>query len=424
MNMDFPTGYRERLMAEQMAMMEALQFIAQLLTYSIVLLAVGAVIFNIIGVVRTFRSERRRPEHRQPRQPAARRHGSATALAIFWGSVCACLPCAGSATQDKGSNEKLLAAIRDADVQTARALLSSPSGGADANARDKDGLTALMYAAMYADADCVEFLLAKGADPNARSKSDVAALMLAVGQADKVSLLLSKGAEVNAKSKQGHTALSIAAGRARTVEVVRMLIDHGADMTVANVLGAAARSGDIAVVKLLLERGADPNNGDKIGAAPPMSAKMAGDLNKAGGRLISPILTLPEATEGTPLMYAAHAGNTWIVKLLLAKGADVNARNNVNGAALMLAAQMGDPATVKLLLEKGADARLRNGYGYTALMYAAASERNDPELIKTLIACGAEIDVKAKDGETALKLAGRKGRTEIVRLLEKAGAKE
>jgi uncharacterized protein len=219
----------------------------------------------------------------------------ATFLTPLLAILLACPLRAGA--DDKGLNEKLLAAIRDSDAGAARALLSLPSGEADANARDEDGMTALMYAAMYAGADCVELLLAKGADPNAKSNSDVTALMLAVGQADKVRLLLSKGAEVNA-------------------------------------------------------------------------------------------------------------------------------RNNVNGVALMLAAQMGNPATVKLLLEKGADAHLRNDYGYTALMYAASAERNDLELIRVLLAKRAEINVKAKDGETALKLAGRKGRTETVRLLEKAGAKE
>ncbi len=148
----------------------------------------------------------------------------------------------------------------DADAQTARALLSLQSGGADADTRDDDGLTALMYAAIYAGGDCVELLLAQGADPNAKSKSGATALMLAIGHADKVRLLLEKGAEVNTKSKQGHTALSIAAGSEGSAEVIKALLDHGADLSVANVLGAAARSGDIRVVKLLLERGADPNN--------------------------------------------------------------------------------------------------------------------------------------------------------------------
>ena len=119
-------------------------------------------------------------------------------LAIFLGSVLACVLCAGAALPDNGANEKLLNAIRDADLMAARALLS---GGADANAKDDDGLTALMYAAMYAGADCVELLLAQGADPNAKSKSDLTALMLAIGQTDKVRLLLAKGANVNAVSK-------------------------------------------------------------------------------------------------------------------------------------------------------------------------------------------------------------------------------
>jgi len=92
-----------------------------------------------------------------------------TLLAIFLGIVCACLPRAGAAMQDKESNEKLLTAVRGADAQTARTLLSE---GADANVRDEDGLTALMYAAAYAGVDCVELLLTQGADPNAKSKSD------------------------------------------------------------------------------------------------------------------------------------------------------------------------------------------------------------------------------------------------------------
>jgi len=348
-----------------------------------------------------------------------------TLLAIFLGSGAAFSLCADAAMQDKGSNEKLLAAIRDADAQTAMALLSLQSGGADANARDDDGLTALMYAAMYAGADCVKLLLEKGADPNAKSNSDVTALMLAIGQAEKVRLLLAKGAEVNARSRQGHTALSVAAGREGSVEVIKLLLDNGADLTVGNVLGAAARSGDIRVAQLLLERGADPNDRKNIGGPPPISAKRASERPKTGGGpFMPPLLGPPGNINATPLMYAAFARNTEVIKLLLGKGADVNARDSGNGSALILAAAMGDPDTVKLLLEKGADAHVRNEYGYTALMCAAASESNDPALIRAFLARGAEINVKANDGETALRLAGRKGKTEIVRLLEKAGAKE
>src|SRR5262245_10078161 len=347
----------------------------------------------------------------------------ATFLAALLGSGGVWSLCAS--TEDKGPNEKLLTAIRDADAQAARALLSSPLGGADANARDEDGLTALMHAAMYAGADCEELLLEKGADPNAKSKSGVTALMLAIGQADKVRLLLAKGAYVNAKSKQGHTALTIAAGREGGAEVVKLLLNHGADLSDAKILCAAARSGDTQVIKLLLERDADPNGKSQIGGQPPVLVNRAGDLNQTGGTpVISPLLVLTGTIGSTPLMYAAMAGSDDVGKLLLGKGPAVSGKIIVNARSLKYGAQMGDHATVKLLLENGAEVNIRHESGYTALMYAAASESNDPELIRALLASGAEINVRAKDGETALKLAGRKGRTEIVRLLEKAGAKE
>ncbi len=267
------------------------------------------------------------------------KHRRISKLAILLGSVLTCALCAGAALPDSGANEKLLTAIRDADSHAASSLLSS---GADANAKDSDGLTALMYAAMYAGADCVELLLQKGADPNARSKSDVTALMLASGQADKVRLLLSKGAQVNAKSKEGHTALTIAATRGGSAEIVRMLLDNGADLTAGNVLAAAARCGDLKVVKLLLERGANPNNSSNLGGTPARSAKRASEIKKMGRAPGAFVVLLPENASGTPLMYAALARNTEVIKLLLEKGADVNARFAGDGVTLMLGAQMGD----------------------------------------------------------------------------------
>jgi hypothetical protein len=78
--MDFPIEYRERMLAEQMAMMEALQFIAQLLIYFVLLLAFVFLIVNLSGIVWVRLSERRTPECRQPQIRAARRRSSAIPL--------------------------------------------------------------------------------------------------------------------------------------------------------------------------------------------------------------------------------------------------------------------------------------------------------------------------------------------------------
>jgi hypothetical protein len=76
--MDFPVEYRDRMLAEQMAMMDAFQFIVQILICFFILVSFVILIVNLSDIVRTRLSERRTSEHRQPPQSRfARRRGSA-----------------------------------------------------------------------------------------------------------------------------------------------------------------------------------------------------------------------------------------------------------------------------------------------------------------------------------------------------------
>ena len=135
-----------------------------------------------------------------------------------------------------------------------------------------------MYATLYGDADSVRLLLEAGADPNARNEAGATALMWAVDDADKTRLLIRGGADVNARSDDGRMLLFIAASRPGSYDVVKLLLDHKANPSlVVNRYGPttplrlAADSGDEALLRLLLERGADAK---AMGGVFPLVAAM------------------------------------------------------------------------------------------------------------------------------------------------------
>ena len=97
-------------------------------------------------------------------------------------------------------------------------------------------------------------------------------------------------------------------------------------------------------------------------------------------------------------------------------------QKNKNGnTELMLAATSGDLGRVKLLLQKGAIVNARNYYGSTALMGAAAGGFDD--IVRLLLARGAYPNCKSNTGSTPLMFAAKNGHLAVVKLLLQAGAK-
>ena len=121
----------------------------------------------------------------------------------------------------------------------------------------------------------------------------------------------------------------------------------------------------------------------------------------------------------TPLMYAALYGNVDNCKLLLDRGAAVNARNNSGGTALMYAVE--DVAKTKLLLKRGADPNLRSGEGRTALMIAVANSGSFP-VVKLLLEGGADAKLSLPDGRGPLALAATSLDPRVLQLLLDRGA--
>jgi rhodanese-related sulfurtransferase len=120
----------------------------------------------------------------------------------------------------------------------------------------------------------------------------------------------------------------------------------------------------------------------------------------------------------TPLMKASHMGQSAIVRVLIAAGAQLGARNADGNNALWLACVAGDLDVIDILIDSGIDINNRNDNGATPLMYGASSGK--PGVVARLLAKGADTTPETLDGFTALDLASTE---ECLSLLRFAGRK-
>lgn len=234
------------------------------------------------------------------------------------------------------------------------------------------------------------------------------------GELDAALALMRSGADVNAAQPDGTRPLHWAVYQVDH-GLVEALLEKGAQVNVRNVFGAtplaeAAKLGDVRLVKLLLEAGADPDS--------------------------------PTPEQETALMLAIKLSHLPVVELLLAAGADVNViERSHNQTPLMWAAAASKHAAemVRLLLAKGADVRPRARFndwdsqissepraqyrpvgGLTALHYAA--REGCYECVAAILDAGADIDQPTPEGVTALMLALDNDHNEVAKLLLDRGA--
>jgi ankyrin repeat protein len=304
---------------------------------------------------------------------------------------------------------EFFSALRNADTRLIREALDK---GASANARDAQGNTPLMLAAVYGDVASMKLLLDRGAQVNVANADGATPLIRAAYDYDKTRLLVEHGADVNARSALGKTPLMLAARPVNSHRTVKLLLDHGADAKATNNWGAttlmaATAGGDVESARLLIQHGANVN-------AMPTPTPDAFVFN--GGR--------------SPLMWAAYRSDVPMIKALLAAGANINAEG-LFGTPLEQAAWHDCTDTCEFLLEHGANPNYVSHFDtFTALHWAASTERSDARMVKLLLAHGANPNIGGGDSvdaflsvdQTPLMLARRRGETPVLATLLAAGA--
>ena len=156
---------------------------------------------------------------------------------------------------------EIAAAASKGDTAAVERLLKS---GADVNAQQADGATALQWAAYRGDVKLTERLLKAGAKPGLGNHNGATPMWLAAshGDAAVIQVLLKGGADANEQLPLGRRPLMLAA-RSGSVEAVRALIDRGADVNAVesergtSALMQAADQGHADVLRELIKRGAN-----------------------------------------------------------------------------------------------------------------------------------------------------------------------
>jgi ankyrin repeat protein len=361
------------------------------------------------------------------------------------------------------ANARSLAdAAEQRDGEGVRVLLNA---GADVNATQADGTTALQWAAYNGDADMVAALIGAGAGIGSTNLYGASPLTEACtrGDAAVVKLLLEAGADANATLKGGETALMLAA-RAGSVPAVKALLERGAEVDAPERSGQtalmwAAAEGHADVIRVLTGAGADLNARLDSGFTPFFFAVRAGRLDAVKEFLAEGIdvnaLMQPAERPGrarrrqavtSPLTLAVQNGHFELAIALIDAGADPNdvrtgytvlhllpgvrkpdSNDSNDGAPVVGLGRLSSVEFAREIVKRGADvnyrlpadspgmpgtsSRIATEAAAGATPFLLAADRADTGLMQALLELGADPQLPNSNGDTPLMAAAGVGTT-------------
>ena len=294
--------------------------------------------------------------------------------------------------KDSEGNSPLLVAASRGNIGLVKLFIEH---GAFVNASDMFGNTPILISLHKNFDDITEFLLSKDADLNKANNSGETPLIVAAkkGHIKFVKVFVEKGAAIDAADKNGDTAL-ILAKRENRHDVVLYLLNQNA----------------------LIEKRSEQ---DELLAYATLNSyhDIAANLIQ---RQISVNRRFPDGL--FPLWYSVRNGDTKMIDMLLAAGADLEAKSKDGETVLLYACLKREEQVVLTILEKGANFNIIDKQKSTPLMIAAG--RGFERVVQFLISKKVDINAKDDKGRTAITRAQYTGNYHIVDMLRRAGAYE
>ncbi|MCR4939953.1 MAG: ankyrin repeat domain-containing protein [Treponemataceae bacterium] len=296
--------------------------------------------------------------------------------------------------------------------------------GADINERNKKGVTPLSLAVEHKWAEHISYFARCGADIHAEDMEGNTPLTRALDSGFEIISKLINSNNCTSRDSYGNTPLHIAIQKNANAELIKYIIDKGADVNARNRYGdsplyLAVQKNFRAAGEQLLAHQADvfATNTENLS---PLKLALT-----AGGEILdwilsSEIILASDGIGNTPLHYAAEWKLDSSVAVLLEKGANPNIQNSNGETPLFFSVKSDSPSTIQLLLDKGADKNMRDFLGNTTLHACVRWDSRDAA--KKLIANGVSINAQNISGKTPLHEAAKAGRTVMVELLLSNGA--
>jgi ankyrin repeat protein len=230
--------------------------------------------------------------------------------------------------------------------------------------------------------------------------------------------LVEVGANINAQDEHRNTPLILACSRGRRI-LVHQLLKLGADPTLANDQNvtplmwamAANNYAIIQIINLLLNAGANLDARDIYGQTALHWAVQENALEAVEYLIDDHKMDVDDSNlyGSTPLHLAVEHGHGDMVRLLLSRGADVWATDLEGNTSLHIICESGNPTKehiMRMLLARGSQVNQMNNQGQTPLMLLVRSmqirdNQHDLHLIDLLLSYGADLEMRDRQGNTA-----------------------